>query len=160
MRFECRGWCSLFLVVAILTAGRSSLAEAATAMRVVTDWGQGFEAEVTVENPAEQPVRDWRLEFELDRRITQIWNATLAAQTSLGAGRFRYTIAAPPWNDAVPARGRVSFGFLGEAGDLRQVPTEFALRSAGGATPTPRPSATAAWPATPQAAAKTKPPNP
>lgn len=107
--------------------------------KVNSDWGSGFESSVVIKNKTSSLIRDWKLSFDLDRTIGSIWNARVATKSG---NRFTFDAATSTWNKDIPANGQVSFGFIGNAGNLRQPPANFAFQPTGGTTPTPTPTPT------------------
>ncbi|MFF0199890.1 cellulose binding domain-containing protein [Streptomyces sp. NPDC005017] len=85
------------------------------------EWPDGFQATVTV--TTEQALDDWRLtwSFPDGQRVTQMWDADHTQQGS------RVAVTAASYNRAVPAGGRLSFGFLGSWYDENGPASGFAL---------------------------------
>ncbi|WP_406695549.1 cellulose binding domain-containing protein [Singulisphaera sp. Ch08] len=65
---------------------------------------------MSLNNSQPTSVADWRLEFDLDAKITSIWDATIVSQTG-----NHYVIAGAAWDKTIPAGGVVSFGFVANA---------------------------------------------
>lgn len=107
--------------------------------KVNSDWISGFEASVVIENKTTAVIKDWKLTFDLDRTVASIWNARVATKSG-----NRHTFDAQPhtWNKDIPARGKVSFGFIGAVGNHKNPPVNFAFEPAGGSGPTPTPTPT------------------
>jgi len=106
--------------------------------RVNSDWQSGFEAMVVIENKTSSILRNWKLSFDFDRTVNSIWNARVASKSGQ-----RHTFDAQPhaWNRDIPARGKVSFGFIGRQGGYKQPPVNFTFQPGGSApTPTPQPT--------------------
>jgi hypothetical protein len=78
------------------------------AYRVISQWGGGFQAEVTLTNASTVASAGWSsaLTFADGQQISQAWNATVSQSgssvTAVNAG----------YNGAVAAGGSVTFGFL------------------------------------------------
>ncbi len=90
---------------------------------VSDDWGSGFVAGMTITNHASTSVSGWTLEFDFDRQITNIWNATIVSHVG-----NHYVIQAATWNRVIPASGgSVSFGFQGQSGNVTTGPTNLKL---------------------------------
>jgi len=105
--------------------------------KVSSDWNSGFEALVTIENKTAAIIKDWKLLFDLDRAVDSIWSARVVSKSG---NRFTFDAQTSTWNKDIPARGKVSFGFIGRAGALKSPPKNFAFQPAGGGTtPTPTP---------------------
>ncbi|MFK3735371.1 cellulase family glycosylhydrolase [Streptomyces sp. NPDC088090] len=70
------------------------------------DWGTGFNADITVRNTGEQPLKGWKLDFALPEGATvnSAWNASVTQD-----GR-QVRATSESWTASVPAGGAVSFG--------------------------------------------------
>jgi len=76
-------------------------------------WHSGFVADLEL---SVADVRNgWRIEFELDAEITDIWNARIVSREG-----NRYVIEGMSYNSELPAGGKAGFGFVaaGTATDL------------------------------------------
>lgn len=79
---------------------------------ITEDWGEGYKAEISITNKTEIPLEDWRLSFKYnDNMITQIWDAEI-----LDYNEGIYEIRGASYNQNIPAKGSVTFGFLVEPG--------------------------------------------
>lgn len=87
-----------------------------------SDWGAGFVADMAIVNNGASAINGWTLEFDLDRDITNIWNAVIVNRTG-----SHYTIRNAPWNPNVPSHGRVEFGYQGATGNVGSGPTGYIL---------------------------------
>lgn len=131
-------------VAALLLAGVAvaTTAGAAAGCRVAyaisAQWNGGFTADVTV--TVGDPVNGWRLgwTFPAGQRVTQAWNATVAASGS------QVTATNASWNAAIGANASVSFGFNGSWTGSNPAPASFALNGVACAFPMPSSSATSA----------------
>ena len=112
-----RRWaCTLmWLVFVLLTATPVS---AGVTLSVVTDWGSGFQDELTIRNDGPQPITHWRVEFDLAYQISSIWNAEIAQHTGT-----RYVIKHPSWSNTIRPGESVQFGFIGTPGNVAALPT-------------------------------------
>ncbi|MFE1382951.1 cellulase family glycosylhydrolase [Streptomyces sp. NPDC058740] len=70
------------------------------------DWGTGFNADITVRNTGEQPLKGWKLDFALPEGATvkSAWNASVTQD-----GR-QVRATSESWTASVPAGRAVSFG--------------------------------------------------
>ncbi|CNF67027.1 chitinase/cellulase [Mycobacterium tuberculosis] len=91
--------------------------------KVLSQWGSGFTAEVTVTNTGTSPVSGWTLGFAFaaDQRVTQGWSAAWAQD---GAD---VTARNLPWNAAIPPGASVKIGFNGSTNATNPPPTTFTL---------------------------------
>src|SRR4051812_43101085 len=98
---------------------------------LVNDWGSGFQGEIAVKNDVQPAaLKNWRLEFNFDRQITQIWNAVIVSH----AGNH-YVVEHAAWNADVAPNATVSFGFLGATGNVANGPTDYVLNGGPGGGP-------------------------
>lgn len=94
-------------------------------IKVVDDWGSGFNASAVLKNTDNTAINGWTLTFEWPYEITQIWNAQLVSKK----GNL-YTIKNVSWNAKIPARGQIDFGFLGKPGNVSNIPIHPQLNGA------------------------------
>ncbi len=87
-----------------------------------SDWGSGFTGTITITNKTNEVIEDWRLSFQFDRKITNIWNASIESQDG-----SNYTIANVGYNSSIAAGQSISFGFNGTDGTKDQIPSEYKL---------------------------------
>ncbi|HEX3148910.1 MAG TPA: Calx-beta domain-containing protein [Gemmataceae bacterium] len=86
-----------------------------------SDWGTGFVADMSITNNRPADVAGWTLEFDLNRTITNIWNAEIVSHVGT-----HYVLRAAPWNPRIAAHGgHVDFGFQGETGNIGAGPTNY-----------------------------------
>lgn len=107
-------------------------AEAIVRFCVTNDWGSGFQGDFTIVNKTDRVLPAWTLEFDLDRTIDSIYSARIVGQSG-----NRYTLDGAPfsWNNSLPARGTVKFGFVGSPGSLKLQPANVSVTHSGGTTP-------------------------
>jgi aryl-phospho-beta-D-glucosidase BglC (GH1 family) len=99
---------------------------AITKFVVTDDWGTGFVAGMTITNLSATDINDWTIEFDFDRQITNIWNATIVSHVG-----DHYVIRAESWNKMIAASGgSVSFGFQGTTGNVLIGPMNIKLNGA------------------------------
>ncbi|MEU7904459.1 beta-1,3-glucanase family protein [Actinoplanes sp. NPDC049118] len=111
---------TLLLSVAAVTAAAgtawialpASAAANTAAFTVTSDWGSGWQGEVTISNGGPAAMKSWKVEFDLPAGATigSFWDAGMVAD-----GGHR-TFTNRPWNGAVPADGKVRFGLVGSGG--------------------------------------------
>ncbi len=102
---------------------------------VSQDWGTGFQAGVTLTNPAgAAPVNNWQLAFDYTPQITSIWDATILSHSG-----SHYLIGNAGWNSTLASGGSVSFGFNGSPGNTKATPANYLLNGVpiSGTTPAP-----------------------
>jgi len=87
--------------------------------KVVSEWGGGFQGEVSVRNGSTAASKAWTTTFSYanGQQISQAWNATV---TQSGAA---VTARNLDWNGSLPAGGSTSFGFLASWTGTNTAPT-------------------------------------
>ena len=96
---------------------------------LLTDWGSGFQGKIFFTNTTNEPLNDWTLEFNLDNKITNLWNAEIASSSG-----GKYVIRKDPNKPSIAPGETVHFAFNGE----------ILGNSAPAPTPTPDPMPTPA----------------
>lgn len=91
--------------------------------KVLSQWGSGFTAEVTVANTGTSPVSGWTLGFAFaaGQRVTQGWSAAWAQD---GADVTARNLS---WNGTVQPGRSVVIGFNGSSGGANPPPASFTL---------------------------------
>ncbi|WP_211348319.1 glycosyl hydrolase [Saccharothrix texasensis] len=79
------------------------------ALRVVNQWGSGFQAEVTVKNPKASAITGWQVEWPLaaGQGVQNAWNTDLTTDAST------VTAKNASWNGTIGSGASTSFGFIG-----------------------------------------------
>ncbi|WNM35988.1 cellulase family glycosylhydrolase [Streptomyces sp. Li-HN-5-11] len=92
--------------------GGGTTAACSAAYAVSSDWGSGFNAQVTVTNTGTAAVTSWKVTWTWSgsQKVTTMWNASY---TQSGA---TVTAVNADHNGSVPAGGSTSFGFGGAPG--------------------------------------------
>ncbi len=104
---------------------------------VTSDWGSGFNGDVTIRNTTGTAYGSWTVEFDFDGQITTLWNGVIASQSG-----SRYTVRNESWNGSLAAGGSTTFGFTATPGGSAAVLRNITLVGSGAATPTPTPTPT------------------
>ena len=90
----------------------ASAAAPTASLRTVSDWGSGWQDEVTVSNTGAAAMTSWKVEFDLPAGATvgSFWEAdmTLSGQ--------HVTFANRGWNGSVAVGASATFGFVGSGG--------------------------------------------
>lgn len=73
---------------------------------ITNEWETGFVCNITINNPTDAPIEAWRLKFENNFKIDNLWNAVLIEETE-STYTFSDTIATNP----IAPASSVSFGF-------------------------------------------------
>jgi aryl-phospho-beta-D-glucosidase BglC (GH1 family) len=101
----------------------SSAAAVSVAFKVRDDWRAGFVADMSITNNQATDIVGWTLEFDFDRDITNIWNATIVSHVG-----NHYVLRAAAWNQTIAAQGgSVGFGFQGMPGNVTDGPRNYVL---------------------------------
>lgn len=98
---------------------------ATVAFRIDTDWGTAFQGALTIQNNNATPIVNWRLEFDWDRNIYQIWDAVIVSKVGT-----HYIIEGAAYNRDIAANSPLSFGFLADPGNVVNGPQNFILNGA------------------------------
>jgi len=75
---------------------------------LVSDWGSGFNGEISITNETGGNIDSWSLEFDFPNEITSIWDAEI--EESRGGS---YVISNADWNREIKAGETLTFGFQG-----------------------------------------------
>lgn len=90
----------------------------------VSDYGSGFNGQITINNTGTQAINNWTLAFDFDRTINSIYDAQIVSRVGT-----RYTIKYASYNSTIPAAGSVTFGFTGSPGNVTDPPTNYTVAS-------------------------------
>ncbi len=111
---------------------------------VTTDWGSGFNGDVAVKNTGTSTLADWRVSFDFDGQISNIWNGEIVSRQG-----STYTVKGAFWNATVAAGSSTSFGFTAGPGGTNAVLRNLVIVGVTSTplpepvpTPTPDPSPT------------------
>ncbi|MEB3308716.1 MAG: glycosyl hydrolase family 18 protein [Snowella sp.] len=102
---------------------------------VLSNWGTGFQGEITLTNGGDLLVSNWTLEFTSSFAITSIWNAEIVSRVG-----DRYVIRYANWQPNLEPGQSVTIGFIGTpVNGTVPPPTNYLLNgvavSSGGSTP-------------------------
>jgi cellulase/cellobiase CelA1 len=114
-------------------------------VRITSDWGAGYCADVTVTNASASPIQ-WQVTVPIDGALTQVWNAV----ATVAGGQL--TAQGLSWNSVVQPAATVAFGFCASRTGSATATT---TQSAATATATPAAPATAT-PVIPATATRTR----
>ncbi|MFI1992304.1 beta-1,3-glucanase family protein [Actinoplanes sp. NPDC020271] len=133
---------SLATVAAVGTAWIALPASAAAStatLRTVSDWGTGWQDEVTVSNGGTAATTSWKVEFDLPAGATigSFWDVDMTV-----SGSHR-TFTNRSWSGAIPVDGKVTFGFVGAGGQPLNCKLNGRPCGDGGATVPTTPATTA-----------------
>jgi len=90
----------------------ASAAAPTATLRTVSDWGSGWQDEVTVSNTGAAAMTSWKVEFDLPAGATvgSFWEADMVA-----SGSHR-TFTNRSWNGSLAVGAAATFGFVGSGG--------------------------------------------
>ena len=91
--------------------------------KIISDWTQGFNAEITLTNNSDKEINDWEVEFDMDNDIKDIWNATI--QEKKGT---KYILKSPDFAQNLAAKSSFTFGFTVMGGNSSNPPTNINLK--------------------------------
>jgi hypothetical protein len=114
----------------------ASAAAPTATVRTVSDWGSGWQDEVTISNTGTSALTSWKVEFDLPAgaAIGSFWEADMAT-----AGAHR-TFTNRSWNGAIPVGGTVTFGFVGSGAQPVNCKLNGAPCGGGAVVPTTAPT--------------------
>lgn len=92
--------------------------------QVDSDWGSGFTGSIQITNNTDKTLEDWVLEFDFERKITNIWNAVIESHEG-----NHYVIRNDGYNANITAGQTVLFGFNGKGGSANNVAENCVLYS-------------------------------
>ncbi|HBB72896.1 MAG TPA: hypothetical protein DC048_00445, partial [Planctomycetaceae bacterium] len=114
-------------------------ADGAATFVVSSDWGSGFNGDVTVRNTTAGAVTGWRATFDFDGEITSLWNGAVTSRA--GA---THVVTNASWNGGLGAGGAATFGFTATPGatgaTLRNLRVTFVGATAPAPSPVPTPT--------------------
>ena len=123
-------------------------ADPSVAFAVTSDWGSGFNGDITVTNRLltlearsgnAASTGGWTVSFDFDGEISSLWNGTI-----VGRSGSTYTVANATWNGSLAVGQSATFGFTGSPGGaaarLRNLTVAFDGVEAPAPTPTPEPA--------------------
>lgn len=94
--------------------------------KVTSDWGTGFNGEVSITNKSEEPIEDWQLEFDFDREIDNFWTAKIIEHVD-----NHYVVKNDGYNVNIAPNETITLGFGGSPGNVIDSPTNFKLHQIG-----------------------------
>ncbi len=91
--------------------------------KVVSDWGTGFNGEISITNIGQDAIEDWTLEFDFDRKIDRFWVADIIKQES-----NHYVIKNKGYNANIAPGQTITLGFGGTPGNVVKQPVNYKLK--------------------------------
>lgn len=78
---------------------------------IESDWGTGFNGNITITNKTDSVIEDWSIEFNYSNEICNIWNAVIADHSG-----SHYMINNATYNQNIAAESSISIGFTVQSG--------------------------------------------
>lgn len=88
-----------------------------------TDWGSGFGARFLVTNHDSKQIENWKIEFDFNREITEIWNAKIVSHSG-----NHYIIKNVEYNQNIAQEETIHIGFNGKDGAVTDQPTNIKIK--------------------------------
>jgi aryl-phospho-beta-D-glucosidase BglC (GH1 family) len=98
------------------------------AYSTVNDWGSGLQGQISVTNDQSATLSPWRIEFDYDRAISNIWDAKIVSHVG-----NHYVIESAAYNSTLSVGQTVAFGFIATGGS--GTPRNFTLNGQGSQPP-------------------------
>ncbi|WP_067503733.1 beta-1,3-glucanase family protein [Actinoplanes sp. TFC3] len=153
---------SLILSVAAVVAATgtawialpASAAATTATFTKTSDWGSGWQGDVTIVNGGPKALTAWKVEFDLPAGATigSFWEADMTA-----SGQHR-TFTNRAWNGSIAVDAKASFGFTGSGGTPINCLLNGQPCGGGGTQPTTAPATTKPVTTVPTVTPTTKPP--
>ena len=83
---------------------------------VTSDWGSGFNGDVTIKNITTAAMANWTVTFNFDGQISSLWNGVLVSRSG-----SLYTVRNESWNGALAVGASATFGFSANPGGAAAV---------------------------------------
>ncbi len=93
------------------------------------DWGSGYQAHGLLTNDQSVQMTNWKIEFDYNREITQIWNGKVASHVG-----NHYVIVPEAYNSTIKVGAAENIGFLGNGGTSTDKPTNTVITWDGSTT--------------------------
>ena len=84
-------------------------------LNVTGDWGESFQAELIVTNTSDTALEAWKLDFDSNFEITNLWNGKIIESNDNG-----YSIASQMWTNPIAGGGSVSIGLTANKKDSEE----------------------------------------
>ncbi len=125
---------SKFTIAPLLLAALVPQMKASVSYQTTSDWGTGFNGQITILNDTGAPINNWTVSFDFAPSITSIWNGVITSQTGT-----HYVLGPASWNAQIPVGSSVQIGFGGAPGNITTPPQNLTLNGVGQAPPPPPP---------------------
>lgn len=96
-----------------------------TRFKVIKQWDNQFEAEITIINNSDKVIENWNVTCSFKHEITQVWNAFIIGNKD---GKYQFKNA--EWNADIEPGASISFSFIANWDNAKiNKPTDFELSS-------------------------------
>jgi hypothetical protein len=116
------------------TPSGSSASSTQVTMENLNDWGSAFKGKTHISNTGADRIDEWRLSFDANFEIKQIWNARIVSHSGT-----QYVLESAGWNQSIAPNGEVSFGFTATPGGSA-LPVKFIVNGIEADTGTDQPT--------------------
>ncbi|HJO94393.1 MAG TPA: glycoside hydrolase family 9 protein [Victivallales bacterium] len=76
---------------------------------LIDSWKNGYIGEFTLTNISDKPTVNWKVEFDLQDKITNIWNTEIVSDSE-----NNYIVKNEEWNPVINSNSTITFGFQAE----------------------------------------------
>lgn len=84
--------------------------------KTTSDWGDGFNGEISIKNNTNTTIEGWTLAFDFDKEIKQFWTAKLVKHEN-----NHYIVKNDDWNSIIKPNQIIKLGFEGKPGkDIKE----------------------------------------
>ncbi len=109
-------------------------------LNVTEDWGDVFQAELIVTNTSDAPIEAWKVDFDSNFEITNLWNGKIIESDDAG-----YSVASCMWTNPIASGDSASIGFTaskaeGEAPAVSNIKLSEVVIERSGSVPSDEPS--------------------
>lgn len=87
---------------------------------IVSDWGSGFQGQITLTNKSSKTYNGWNLSFHYNSTITSLWGAELASQSGT-----KVVVKNPSWDATLAPGGIVTINFVANLGSDKNAPVNY-----------------------------------
>lgn len=94
--------------------------------KVLGDWEQAFNGEISIKNNTDKPIEDWTLEFDFNRNIEKFWEAEIKKHEG-----NHYIIKNAGYNANIAPGQTLVLGFEGNPGKVDNEPCNYKLNQIG-----------------------------
>ncbi len=120
-----------FTIAPLLLAALASQMQASVSYRTSSDWGSGFNGQISIVNDTGSPIGNWTVSFDFAPSIDSIWNGVIVSHSGT-----HYVVGPASWNSQIAVGTTGAIGFGGAPGNIAVPPQNLTLT---GTAPPPPP---------------------